>query len=97
MTTSIQGPNDPVLAHTQLQRIIVCITSRESSRADLLTVHRFCLNRWPGYRHVEWWCTILVTSPITCGALVVQIASSFAHFVEVRINISFLPSLISYY
>jgi hypothetical protein len=38
VSTPIQGPNDPVLAHTRLQRIIfriiVCATSRESSRAD---------------------------------------------------------------
>ncbi|KAF7362726.1 hypothetical protein MVEN_00621900 [Mycena venus] len=67
VSTPIQCPNDLVLAHTRLQRIIFRII-------------------WPGYEHVEWCRTITVTSSngaaITRAALGVQIASSFAHFVE---------------
>ncbi|KAJ7222758.1 hypothetical protein B0H12DRAFT_1304641 [Mycena haematopus] len=65
--TPIRGSNDPVLAHTGLQRVIFRII-------------------WPGYGHVEWCRPIVVTSPtgapITRVGLGVQIASSFARFVE---------------
>ncbi|KAK7050228.1 hypothetical protein R3P38DRAFT_2503309 [Favolaschia claudopus] len=61
------GAHDPVLAHTGMQRIVFRIM-------------------WPGYGHVEWCRAIPVVAPngapITRVALAVQIASSFAHFVE---------------
>ncbi|KAK6980897.1 hypothetical protein R3P38DRAFT_2579323 [Favolaschia claudopus] len=63
----IQGAGDPVLGYTGLQRVIFRIM-------------------WPGYGHIEWCRAIPVVAPngapITRVALAVQIATSFAHFVE---------------
>ncbi|KAK7060044.1 hypothetical protein R3P38DRAFT_2495973 [Favolaschia claudopus] len=63
----IQGAGDPVLAYTGLQRVIFRIM-------------------WPGYGHIEWCRAIPVVAPngapITRVALAVQIATSFAHFIE---------------
>ncbi|KAK6978107.1 hypothetical protein R3P38DRAFT_3334314 [Favolaschia claudopus] len=64
----IQGAGDPVLGYTGLQRVIF----------------RIMIGRDMG--HIEWCRAIPVVAPngapITRVALAVQIATSFAHFVE---------------